>query len=145
VLDPRKCIAYLTIEHRSSIPTEQREDIGAHLFGCDDCQTVCPFNRSARPRPPDATRPFEPHPRWSETEVIDLLAMDEPRWRALSEGSPVRRATADGLARNAAIVLGNAGSAAPPGAERALAIAEESHGSAMVREAAAWARGRLVR
>ena len=144
VLDPRRCIAYLTIERRSAIPLEQREALGAHLFGCDDCQTVCPFNHSSRHRSAEATRPFEPHARWSETELVDLLAMDKPRWRELSEGSPLRRATADGLARNAAIVLGNAGRAAPPGAERALAAAAESHPSSMVREAAAWAKARLA-
>ena len=156
VLDPRRCIAYLTIEHRSAIPEEQRAAIGAHLFGCDDCQTVCPFNRSARARPPEATRPFEPHARWSGTEVIDLLAMDEPRWKALVEGSPLHRATPDGLARNAAIVLGNSGdrgadaAGVPPSAlpsraraEEALAAAAASHPSAMVRDAAAWARSRL--
>ncbi len=153
VLDPRKCIAYLTIELRAPIPLEHRAAIGEHLFGCDDCQTVCPFNRSARPRSPEATRPFEPHARWSETSVIDLLAMDERAWVELGEGSPLRRATADGLARNAAIVLGN-GVAGPEGAPgggetggekvgRALAAAAESHPSAMVREAAEWAQKRL--
>jgi epoxyqueuosine reductase len=145
VLDPRRCIAYLTIEHRSPIPIAQREAIGDHLFGCDDCQTVCPFNRSSRPRPEEATRPFEPHARWSETTVIDLLAMDEARWREVSRGSPLHRATADGLARNAAIVLGNAGEGASESAKNALALAAESHPSAMVREAAAWASARVAR
>jgi epoxyqueuosine reductase len=154
VLDPRRCIAYLTIELRSAVPLEQREGIGTHLFGCDDCQTVCPFNRSSRPRSAEATRPFAPHARWSETEVVDLLALDEARWRALSEGSPLRRATAEGLARNAAIVLGNAGPAGRAEdtrtgeeakvAERALATAAERHPSAMVREAAGWGRDRLL-
>jgi epoxyqueuosine reductase len=144
VLDPRRCIAYLTIELRSPIPVEQREGVGAHLFGCDDCQTVCPFNQSARPRPPEATRAFEPHARWSETELVDLLAMDEPRWRELLEGSPLRRATLDGLARNAAVVLGNAGEDAPAGAAAALSEAAARHPSPMVREAAGWARRRVA-
>jgi epoxyqueuosine reductase len=151
VLDPRRCIAYLTIEHRSAIPVEQREGIGGHLFGCDDCQTVCPFNHSARARsdgsagstPAEATSPFEPHARWSETELVDLLALDEDGWRQLSEGSPVRRATRDGLARNAAIVLGNAGEGAGPEAVRALEVTARSHPSAMVREAADWGLARL--
>jgi epoxyqueuosine reductase len=155
VLDPRRCIAYLTIEHRSAVPLDQREGIGTHLFGCDDCQTVCPFNRSSRPRSAEATRPFAPHSRWSETEVVDLLALDEARWRALSEGSPLRRATAEGLARNAAIVLANGGEARTAEeageaeersrVERALAAAAERHPAAMVREAAAWGRDRLAR
>ena len=67
VLDPRRCIAYLTIEHASAIPEPLRAAIGDHLFGCDDCQTVCPFNHSTRPRLREATRPFEPHARWRET------------------------------------------------------------------------------
>jgi epoxyqueuosine reductase len=143
VLDPRRCIAYLTIEHRSAIPVEQRDGLGDHVFGCDDCQTVCPFNQSARPRPVEATRPFEPHARWSETELVDLLALDEEGWRTLSEGSPIRRATADGLARNAAIVLGNVGEGAPAETVPALDAASRGHPSPMVRDAAAWALAKL--
>jgi epoxyqueuosine reductase len=74
---------------------------------------------------------------------VDLLALDEPRWRELSEGSPVRRATPEGLARNAAIVLGNAGERAPAGAAAALTEAATGHPSPMVREAAGWARERV--
>ena len=133
--------------------------VGDHLFGCDDCQTVCPFNQSqsARSRPTasaegagrssrgagPATGPFEPHARWSETELVNLLALDDAAWWTLSEGSPIRRATAEGLARNAAIVLGNAGVGAPPEAAAALENAARSHPSPMVREAADWGLGRL--
>jgi epoxyqueuosine reductase len=145
VLDARRCLSYLTIELRSPIAEELRAAVGDHLFGCDDCQTVCPFNHSARPRPAEATRPFEPHARWHETEVWDLLRMDEAAFRTLSEGSPLRRATADGLARNAAIVLGNAAGPPDPTAARALEAAAREHPSAMVREAAAWGAGRLAR
>ena len=145
VLDARRCVAYLTIEHPGPVPEELRAGIGEHVFGCDDCQTVCPFNQSARPRPAAATRAFEPHARWCETEVVDLLRMDEPRWRALSQGSPVHRATADGLARNAAIVLGNAAPSEDPRSREALARAAEEHPSAMVREAAGWALARIER
>jgi epoxyqueuosine reductase len=143
VLDPRRCVAYLTIEMRSPVPEELREGVGEHLFGCDDCQTVCPFNQSARPRPPEATRAFEPHARWAATELVDLLALDDVRWRALTEGSPLHRATPDGLARNAAIVLGNIGEEAAPGATSALELAASEHASPVVRDAAAWALGRL--
>ena len=144
VLDPRKCVAYLTIEHRSPIADDLREPLGAHLFGCDDCQTVCPFNQSARARSPETTRSFEPHARWSETELIDLLSMDEPKWRALSEGSPLHRATADGLARNAAIVIGNTANAAGGDkAHEALENTAREHPSATVRDAAAWGAARL--
>jgi epoxyqueuosine reductase len=139
VLDARRCISYLTIELRSAVPEELRAAIGERLFGCDDCQTVCPFNHSARPRPAEATRPFEPHARWRETEVTTLLGLDEEAWRAVAEGSPLHRATADGLARNAAIALGNAPAGEPAAADVALAEAARSHSAEVVREAAVWA------
>jgi epoxyqueuosine reductase len=142
VLDPRKCIAYLTIEHRSAMPVALREGVGDHLFGCDDCQTVCPFNRSARPRDAATTRAFEPHPRWSEIDLASLLAMDDASWSRVREGTPVSRATADGLARNAAIVLGNRRSVLSPDEADALVRAAAAHPSAVVRDAAAWALSR---
>lgn len=138
VLDPRRCISYLTIERRSPIDVALREAMGSHLFGCDDCQTVCPFNASARPRDESTTRPFEPHPRWGELSLVDLL--DPARWSTISEGTPVFRATADGLARNAAIVLANRRDrAAIPALDRAA----RDHPSEMVRETCAWAIGVL--
>jgi epoxyqueuosine reductase len=140
VLDPRRCIAYLTIELRSAIPEPLRAPIGEHLFGCDDCQTACPFNHSARPRDPGAQRPFEPHARWGETDTAALLAMDDAAWGRIGSGTPVHRATADGLARNAAIVLGNTRDVASVPSLRAAAAA---HPSAVVREAASWALGRI--
>ncbi|HEY2516384.1 MAG TPA: tRNA epoxyqueuosine(34) reductase QueG [Polyangiaceae bacterium] len=145
VLDPRRCISYLTIEHRGPIPVELRAPLGGHLFGCDDCQTVCPFNHSSRPRPEQATRPFEPHARWRETEMVDLLRPGDAAWAEVSEGSPLHRATAEGLARNAAIVLGNdAETGAGSGlAREALRGAAQSHPSPMVREAASWALAEL--
>lgn len=134
VLDPRKCISYLTIEHRSAVDVSMRAGIGEHLFGCDDCQTVCPFNASSRVRPETATLAFEPHPRWADLSLVDLL--DPEQWLFISGGTPVRRATADGLARNAAIVLANRGDqAALPALRKAVA----EHPSAMVRETCAWA------
>ncbi len=143
VLDPRRCIAYLTIEQRTPIADELRAAVGDHLFGCDDCQTACPFNHSSRARSPEGTRAFEPHARWSETEVVDLLSMDDGAWRAIAEGSPLHRATADGLARNAAIVLGNVGEGVR--AQAALEAAAGAHPSAVVREAASWGAERLAR
>jgi epoxyqueuosine reductase len=138
VLDPRRCVSYLTIEHRSAIAEELRAGVGDHLFGCDDCQAVCPFNRAReRAREP---RPFEPLARWSTLDVAALLAVDDEGWPAIAHGSPVKRATKDGLARNAAVVLGNRGD---PSALPALTRAAASHPSAMVREAAAWAVKRL--
>ena len=140
VVDPRRCVAYLTIEHRSAIPEDLRDGVGEHLFGCDDCQTVCPFNASARPRPKEATRSFEPAARWGEIGLGELVLLDPQAWAELTLGSPVHRATAEGLARNAAICLGNGGDREALGPLRTAAA---EHPSAIVREAAAWAERKL--
>jgi epoxyqueuosine reductase/LAO/AO transport system ATPase len=139
VLDARRCVSYLTIEHRASVPVALREGVGEHLFGCDDCQTVCPFNGTPRGRAPAHEGPFAPHARWGETSLEELLALDEERFAELGRGSPVKRAGRFGLARNAAIVLGNRADArAAPALEEAA-----THPSPIVREAARWALGRL--
>jgi epoxyqueuosine reductase len=143
VLDPRRCVAYLTIEHRSAIPDEVAPDVGTHLFGCDDCQTVCPFNGGVAARSAlDGSDgdPFQPLERWSQVGLEGMLEMDDSGWRALCEGTPVRRAGRAGMARNAAIVLGNRGDAA---ALPALRRAAETHDTAAVRQAASWAIARL--
>jgi epoxyqueuosine reductase len=142
VLDPRKCVAYLTIELRDAVPESLREGIGEHLFGCDDCQTVCPFNARSRLTagavPIDAR--FEPHPRWATTTLRDLVALDEPAYAALREGTPVARATRIGLARNAALAMGNRGDTADLDA---LERARSGHDAEIVREAAGWAMARI--
>ena len=143
VLDPRRCVSYLTIEHRSAVPVELREGVGDHLFGCDDCQTVCPFNAGARGRSPvDASdgEPFAPLARWARSSLEALLDLDEAAWRALAEGTPVKRAGRTGLARNAALVLGNRGD---PSALPALRRAAAEAGDPVVRDAAAWAVERI--
>ena len=140
VLDARRCVSYLTIEQRAPIPVELRDGVGEHLFGCDDCQSVCPFNASARAPAQERAPQFEPLDRWRTTRLEDLLAMDDTTWRALAEGSPVRRATAAGMARNAAIVLGNRRDPASLGALREAAA---QHSEPVVREAAAWAIARI--
>jgi epoxyqueuosine reductase len=145
VLDPRRCVSYLTIEQRGAIAPELREGVGMHLFGCDDCQTVCPFNAGAGARAPlDARdgRPFAPLERWSSTLLESLLSLDDIGWRALFEGSPLRRAGRPGIARNAAIVLGNR---QDPSALPALREAVRGHDDPMVRETASWAVDRIER
>lgn len=139
VLDPRRCISYLTIEHRSSIPLELRDRVGEHLFGCDDCQTVCPFNARARDVAIDPR--FSADPRWSDVPLESLLSLDEDGFVRLREGSPVGRATRAGLARNAALVLGNR---RDPRASAALARAAEGHDAGVVRDAASWALDRIT-
>jgi epoxyqueuosine reductase len=138
VLDPRRCIAYLTIELRGAVPEGQRESVGDHLFGCDDCQTVCPFNAAARDSA--AARTFEPLPLWATLTLEELLKMDATTWEARTLGSPIKRAELAGMARNAATVLGNRRDV---GARAALGRAAREHPDASVRETAAWAIGRL--
>jgi epoxyqueuosine reductase len=143
VLDARRCVSYLTIELKTAIEPALRPGLGNHLFGCDDCQTVCPFNAGAGARSlPGAGDgdPFAPLERWSLARLEDLLAMDEAGWRAFSEGSPLKRAGRASMARNAAIVLGNRGDAS---ALAALRQAASTHDHALVREAAAWAVSRI--
>ena len=141
VLDPRRCVSYLTIEHRSSIEPGLRDAVGERLFGCDECQTVCPFNASSRPRDPERTRTFEPLERWSTLDLGSLLEMQPEAWERVSAGSPLKRATSDGLARNAAIVLGNRKDFQ---ALEALSSARENHPSSDVRETAGWAVQKIV-
>jgi epoxyqueuosine reductase len=144
VLDARKCVAYLTIEKAGPVPRALREGIGENLFGCDECQTVCPFNASAGAQGPQSTgdgNPFAPLDRWATVGLEDLLSLDEAAWKTLSEGTPLKRAGRAGIARNAALVLGNRGD---PAAIESLRRAQESHDDPAVREACAWACSRLA-
>ena len=145
VLDPRRCVSYLTIEQRGTIAPELREGVGTHLFGCDDCQTVCPFNAGSGPRAPldiGDGDPFAPLERWSRLRLESLLSLDDTTWRALFEGTPLRRTGRAGIARNAAVVLGNR---RDPIALPALRTAACDHDDAAVRETASWAVARIER
>ncbi len=142
VLDPRRCISYLTIEHKTEVDPTLRRGIGHHLFGCDDCQTVCPFNAGTSARAPlrsDDGDPFLPLARWSQVTLEQLLSLDDDGWEALSQGTPLKRAGRAGLARNAAIVLGNRGDRRSLPALHAAA----QHDHPMAREAIAWAIARV--
>jgi epoxyqueuosine reductase len=108
VLDARRCVSYLTIEHDGAIDPALRAGVGDRVFGCDDCQDVCPFNRTAPP-PPGQTAHFAPDPRWEGVSPEAILAMEPSRWDALAEGSPLARPGWHRMARNAAVVLGNTG------------------------------------
>jgi epoxyqueuosine reductase len=141
VLDPRRCISYLTIEAEGAPDEPLRAGVGEHLFGCDACQEACPFNRTAAP-PLERTAAFHPHERWQALDVDAFVAMDDAAWDAVSVGSPLRRAGRAGLARNAALVAANRLARDPggPGARasrRALELATV-HDDAAVREVAAW-------
>jgi epoxyqueuosine reductase len=136
VLDARRCISYLTIELRGSIPRELRPLIGNRVFGCDICQEVCPYNRAA----PAAVWPALASDRARAALPLgELLALGEQSFRARFRGSAVLRAKRRGLVRNACVVAGNSRDpAALPALESLLADAE-----LLVRGHAAWAVGRI--
>lgn len=104
-LDAGKCISYLTIEHRGSIPIELRSAIGNRIFGCDDCQMVCPWNRYAKP---SQEKDFLPRHDLDQPEALSLLKWTEAEWSTRTEGMALRRAGYRGWLRNVSIALGNA-------------------------------------
>ncbi|HUI14179.1 MAG TPA: tRNA epoxyqueuosine(34) reductase QueG [Xanthobacteraceae bacterium] len=135
-LDPRRCISYLTIEHKGPIPREFRESMGNRIYGCDDCLAVCPWNkfavagRDAKLAAREALRA----PR-----LADLVGLDDTAFRALFTKSPVKRVGRARFVRNVLIAIGNTGDASLAGeAERLL-----GDNSPLVRGAAVWALGRL--
>jgi epoxyqueuosine reductase len=137
VLDARKCISYLTIELKGPIPRELRPLIGVHIFGCDICQDVCPYNTRTHPAHEPA---FQPREGQVAPELIPLLGLTEDAFRARFRGSPIRRAKRRGLLRNVCVALGNL---APAEAVPALAKALLGDPDALVRGHAAWALGRI--
>ena len=134
VLDARRCLAYLTIEHRGDIADELKPHVRDWLFGCDICQEVCPWNRKAPAAREPALAPSAP------LESLEaLLGLDDAAFRARFRGTALFRAKRAGLARNAALMLGNRRDrAAAPALRRALDDQDEG-----VRRAAAWALERL--
>ena len=137
VLDARRCISYLTIEHRQEpIPLALRNGIGDWLFGCDICQEVCPWNRFA---PEDTLQEFQHLSSMNPVDCRELLTLSAAQFQARFKDSPLSRPGRAGLLRNAAIVLGNARDRS---AEQEL-IAVLDDGEPMIRGAAAWALGQL--
>ena len=134
VLDARRCISYLTIEHRGDIAGDLAEQIGEWVFGCDVCQEVCPWNRKADPGREPA---LEPSGTFGALET--LLELDPEVFRARFRGSALTRTKRAGLLRNAAIVLANRGERRVVGALN-RALGDED---AVVRRAAAWALAKL--
>ena len=106
VLDARLCVSYLTIEKRGEILEELREGMGRHVFGCDICQDVCPWNRKA---PATSAAEFEPREGLVNPALDWLAGMQPEEFREVFRGSPVRRAKLSGLRRNAVIAMGNSG------------------------------------
>jgi epoxyqueuosine reductase len=137
-LDARRCISYLTIEHAGSIPLELRPLMGNRIYGCDDCQLACPWNRFARPSGlPD----FQPRHGLDHAGLLDLFAWSEAEFLARLEGSAIRRIGHERWLRNVAVALGNA---APDTAIVAALRGRADHPSALVREHLQWALSRQL-
>lgn len=135
-LDARRCIAYLTIEHDGPIPEDMRTAIGNRIFGCDDCQLVCPWNKFAKRTDEPG---FVARNRLDEATLAELFAWEEDEFLRRTEGSPIRRSGHERWLRNIAVALGNA--PATPEVLAALASRRE-HPSALVREHVQWALAR---
>jgi epoxyqueuosine reductase len=136
VLDARRCISYLTIENRGPIPLEYRAAIGNRIFGCDDCQLHCPWNKFAQ----FSTEPdFAPRHGLDQAALADLFLWSESTWDVNTAGSAIRRAGYIGWLRNLAVALGNS-----PDSQTACAAlgARLEHPSELVREHVRWALAR---
>ena len=137
LVDARRCISYLTIEHAGPIPHEFREAIGNRIYGCDDCLAVCPWNRFASAA--QANKAFAPRPELVAPALKDLLALDDASFRELFSGSPIKRIGVNRMIRNCLIAAGNSG-------DPALRPAVERHVESedpVVADAAKWAMERL--
>ena len=136
VVDSRRCISYLTIELRGPMPRELRPLVGSHIFGCDICQVVCPWNDGA----PTAVEPrFAPRAGMSAPDLHELILLDEKAFRERFQGTPVMRARYGGFLRNVAVALGNTG-----GETSLYPLARVlRHTEPLVRGHAAWALSRI--
>jgi len=136
-LDARRCISYLTIEHKGPIPEEFRAPMGNRIYGCDDCLAVCPWNRFAATA--RRHRAFLPRAELAAPALADLLALDDAAFRQVFAGSPIKRIGRNRLVRNAAIAAGNSGRA-----ELAAVLEPLTHDpDPVVAEAAEWGLARL--
>ncbi len=136
LLDARRCISYLTIEHAGPIPIELRALMGNRIYGCDDCQLICPWNKFAKR---SALPDFDERAGLSGQQLVTLFGWSEEEFLNITEGSPIRRIGHERWLRNVAVALGNAlRSRDDPLMRRALAQRAD-HASALVREHVAWA------
>jgi epoxyqueuosine reductase len=137
-VDARRCISYLTIELREAIPENLRPLIGNRIFGCDDCQMVCPWNRFAQF---SQEGDFKPREGLDAAELIELFAWSEQEFLLRTEGSAIRRIGHVCWLRNIAVAIGNA-----PASEATVKALEarREHPSELVREHVEWALQRLV-
>ena len=136
-LDARRCISYLTIEHRGPIPAEFRKPIGNRVFGCDDCLAVCPWNKFARAA---SEAKLQARPEMGAPELSFLAGLDDAGFRKFFSGSPIKRTGRDRFLRNVLIAIGNSG-------KPSLAEAARPHladPDPVVRGAAVWALAQLL-
>jgi epoxyqueuosine reductase len=137
-LDARRCISYLTIEHKGPIPHEFREAMGNRIYGCDDCLSVCPWNKFAQSA--QANLAFAPRAELVAPELAGLLALDDAGFRQVFAGSPIKRIGRDRMVRNCLIAAGNSGDGALIGPVETLLDDPDP----VVRDAAEWALARLT-
>ncbi len=135
-IEPRRCISYLTIEHKGPIDEDLRPLIGNRVYGCDDCLAVCPWNKFAAPTSHDELRP---RAELAAPRIAELASLDDAAFRGLFAGTAIKRSGRDRLVRNTMIALGNAGDPVT------VALVEDTidDPSPVVGEAARWARDRL--
>ncbi|MFQ5766222.1 MAG: tRNA epoxyqueuosine(34) reductase QueG [Rhodospirillales bacterium] len=134
-IEPRRCVSYLTIEHKGAIAPELMEKMGNRIYGCDDCLAVCPWNKFQHP----AGDAFAPRPGLALPRLADLARLDDAGFRRVFAGSPIKRTGRDRFVRNVLIAIGNSGDAGLLGVARALA----GDSSPLVADAARWAVARL--
>jgi epoxyqueuosine reductase len=138
-LDARRCISYLTIEHKSAIPAELRPLIGSRVYGCDDCQVVCPWNSFAQPT---RERDFQVRNGLDRATLVELFAWTEAEFEERLQGSPIRRIGYERWLRNLAVGLGNA----PTSKQVVEALnSRKNHPSPLVKEHVEWALARHER
>lgn len=136
-LDARRCISYLTIEHKGPIAPELRPGIGNRVYGCDDCLAVCPWNKFADTA--HRHRAFLPRAELAAPSLADLLALDDTAFRRVFAGSPIKRIGRDRMVRNAAIAAGNSGD--PALLPRLAPLCTDP--DPVVADAAVWAMARI--
>jgi epoxyqueuosine reductase len=136
VLDARRCISYLTIELKGWIPRHLRPLIGDHIFGCDICQEICPYNIKAKPTTDGV---FQPREGFHAPRLIPLLSLDRDEFRRRYRGSPIMRAKRRGFLRNVAVALGNL--KRPEAVPALIGALDDEEG--LVRGHAAWALGQI--
>jgi epoxyqueuosine reductase len=131
-LEPRHCISYLTIEHKGNIAPDLMAAMGNHVYGCDDCLSVCPWNKYQGPATVDQ---FQPRVELVMPRLADLVALDDASFRELFAGSPIKRTGRDRFIRNVLIAIGNSGDEGL--LTHARALIEDA--SPVVADAARWA------